>query len=99
MYIVIHTYLSVLHCINLQLRSNYTGYTGADFSVEMFPKLSFLVNNIVIQAIASMYYIMAYAPFVSFLVSNLVAEKERKIKDGMKMMGLRDAAFWYVQVV
>ena len=28
----------------------------------------------------------------------LVAEKEKKIKEGMKMMGLRDAAFWYVSI-
>ena len=37
---------------------------------------------------------MAYSPFVNFLLVGLVTEKEKKIKEGMKMMGLRTAAFW-----
>jgi hypothetical protein len=29
-----------------------------------------------------------------FLSVHLVAEKEKKIKEGMQMMGMKDLAFW-----
>ena len=60
----------------------------------MMAKTSYIQNANIIQPIASLYYIMAYAPFISYLVSNLVAEKERKIKDAMIMMGLNNTAYW-----
>ena len=51
-----------------------------------------------IQILASIYFVMAYAPFVNFMVVALVTEKEKKIKEGMRMMGLRDSAFWWVNL-
>ena len=47
-----------------------------------------------IQIISSLYMVMAYAQFVNFLTANIVNDKEKKIKEGMKMMGLRDSAYW-----
>jgi ATP-binding cassette subfamily A (ABC1) protein 5 len=60
----------------------------------MMPKPEFHPDTSYIQIISSMYFIIAYSPFIMFLTVNLVAEKEKKIKEGMKMMGLRDSAFW-----
>ena len=42
-----------------------------------------------IQIISSIYFVLAYAQFVNFLTANIVNDKEKKIKEGMKMMGLR----------
>ncbi|XP_056019371.1 cholesterol transporter ABCA5-like isoform X3 [Ostrea edulis] len=47
-----------------------------------------------IQIISSIYFVLAYAQFVNFLTANIVNDKEKKIKEGMKMMGLRDSAYW-----
>ncbi|XP_059388729.1 cholesterol transporter ABCA5-like [Carassius carassius] len=45
-------------------------------------------------ALISIYLVLAFTPFVSFLIFNVVAEKEQRLKDTMGMMGLYDSAFW-----
>ena len=66
-----------------------------DVSVQMYPKGEWSPDLVAFQAIVSIYFVFAYSFFVNFLVVNLVAEKETKIKEGMRMMGMRDAAFWW----
>ncbi|XP_060574789.1 cholesterol transporter ABCA5-like isoform X2 [Ruditapes philippinarum] len=73
---------------------NKSDINPPEVSVRMMPKPSFIPDTSYIQILASLYFIIAYSPFINFLTVNLVAEKEKKIKEGMKMMGLRDAAFW-----
>ncbi|MGH0133372.1 UNVERIFIED_CONTAM: hypothetical protein FKN15_052353 [Acipenser sinensis] len=46
------------------------------------------------HALISIYLVLAFTPFVSFLIVNVAAEKECRLKDAMAMMGLRDSAFW-----
>nr|XP_015211991.1 PREDICTED: ATP-binding cassette sub-family A member 5 isoform X1 [Lepisosteus oculatus] len=46
------------------------------------------------HALISIYLVLAFTPFVSFLIVNMAAEKEHRLKDTMAMMGLRDSAFW-----
>lgn len=48
------------------------------------------------HALISIYLVLAFTPFVSFLIVNVAAEKERHLKDTMTMMGLYDSAFWSV---
>uniref|UniRef100_A0A665WRT0 ATP binding cassette subfamily A member 5 n=1 Tax=Echeneis naucrates TaxID=173247 RepID=A0A665WRT0_ECHNA len=38
--------------------------------------------------------LLAFTPFVTFLIVNVAAEKEHRLKDTMTMMGLYDTAFW-----
>uniref|UniRef100_A0A8C1XA90 ATP binding cassette subfamily A member 5 n=1 Tax=Cyprinus carpio TaxID=7962 RepID=A0A8C1XA90_CYPCA len=45
-------------------------------------------------ALISIYLVLAFTPFVSFLIVNVVTEKEQRLKDTMGMMGLYDSAFW-----
>lgn len=40
------------------------------------------------------YMVMALSQFVTYLLILIVGEKEKKIKEGMKIMGLRDSVFW-----
>lgn len=40
------------------------------------------------------YLVMSLSQFVTYLLMLVVSEKEKKIKEGMKIMGLRDSVFW-----
>ena len=73
---------------------NDSSIAPARVSVQMMPKPGFTPNVNYIQVMGALFFVIAYSPFVNFLTVNLVAEKEKKIKEGMKMMGLRDLAFW-----
>lgn len=46
------------------------------------------------HALISIYLVLAFTPFVTFLIVNVGAEKEHRLKDTMSMMGLYDTAFW-----
>ena len=46
------------------------------------------------HAVSSIYMVLAFTPFISFLIANVAAEKEQRLKDTMSMMGLYDSAFW-----
>ncbi|XP_020567686.1 ATP-binding cassette sub-family A member 5 isoform X1 [Oryzias latipes] len=46
------------------------------------------------HALISIYLVLAFTPFVTFLIVNVVAEKEHRLKDTMNMMGLYNTAFW-----
>lgn len=67
--------------------------------MELFPKTIYTPDTSYIQILSAIYFVIAYSPFINFLVVNLVTEKEKKIKEGMRMMGLRDSAFWWVYLL
>ncbi|CAH1795729.1 unnamed protein product [Owenia fusiformis] len=69
-------------------------FPSPKINVQMMPKGEFTPNVAWIQILSSIYLVMAYGPFVSFLASFLVFEKEKKIKENMKIMGLNGTAFW-----
>ncbi|XP_077979636.1 cholesterol transporter ABCA5-like [Glandiceps talaboti] len=62
--------------------------------VQMLAKDSYRSSTTLFQTLVGIYLILAFSPFIAFLLVNLVTEKEKKIKEGMKMMGMRDLAFW-----
>ncbi|XP_028824838.1 cholesterol transporter ABCA5 isoform X2 [Denticeps clupeoides] len=66
----------------LKVRAVMMGQS-ASVEVQKFP-----------HALISIYLVLAFTPFVSFLIVNVAAEKERRLKDTMTMMGLYDSAFW-----
>lgn len=68
----------------LKVRAVMMGHPGS-VEVQKFP-----------QWLISIYLVLAFTPFVSFLIVNVAAEKEQRLKDTMGMMGLYDSAFWYV---
>ncbi|XP_053381131.1 cholesterol transporter ABCA5-like [Mercenaria mercenaria] len=77
-----------------RINFNNSNLYPPEINVQMMPKPGYIPDTSYIQILSSLYFIIAYSPFINFLTVNLVAEKEKKIKEGMKMMGLRDAAFW-----
>uniref|UniRef100_A0A673I6D1 ATP-binding cassette sub-family A member 5-like n=1 Tax=Sinocyclocheilus rhinocerous TaxID=307959 RepID=A0A673I6D1_9TELE len=66
------------------MRAVMMGHPGS-VEVQKFP-----------HALISIYLVLAFTPFVSFLIVNVAAEKEQRLKDTMGMMGLYDSAFWSV---
>ncbi|XP_060080116.1 cholesterol transporter ABCA5-like [Ylistrum balloti] len=78
----------------IRIQTGDSSFPVPEISVQMMPKPSYTPDTSYLQTISSIYFVIAYSPFVSYLTTNLVAEKEKKIKESMKMMGLRDSAFW-----
>ncbi|CAG9854771.1 unnamed protein product [Phyllotreta striolata] len=66
-----------------------------NFRLEIFPKaaeknFSFLAFRMIIP----LYMVMAMSQFITYLMMLIVGEKEKKIKVGMMIMGLRDVVYW-----
>lgn len=47
-----------------------------------------------IQTISSIYFVFSFMILASYLTGNIVAEKEKRIREGMLMMGLGEGPFW-----
>eukprot|EP00058_Branchiostoma_floridae_P016823 XP_002602311.1 hypothetical protein BRAFLDRAFT_127318 [Branchiostoma floridae] len=77
--------------INWQI--NVSNMALPNYQVEMMPKPSYS-GGYPFGIISSIYFVLAFTPFVGILTTNLVSEKEKKIKEAMKIMGLNGMAFW-----
>ncbi|XP_008584839.1 PREDICTED: ATP-binding cassette sub-family A member 5 [Galeopterus variegatus] len=56
---------------------------NAVVEIDIFPRGAILI-----------YLVIAFSPFGYFLAIHIVAEKEKKLKEFLKIMGLHDTAFW-----
>lgn len=66
-----------------------------EISLQNFPKGTFTSDGTtVLRSIVPLYMVFAWAQFIIYLMMLVVEEKEKKIKEGMKMMGLRDSVYW-----
>ncbi len=48
-----------------------------------------------LRSIIPLYMVIALSQFITPMLTVVVDEKEKKIKESMKMVGLRDSVFWY----
>ncbi|XP_059141174.1 cholesterol transporter ABCA5-like [Physella acuta] len=62
--------------------------------LQLMPKPKFIPDTKHFHAFASIQFASSFSALANFLVVNIVAEKEKKIKEGMLMMGLRTSVFW-----
>lgn len=46
------------------------------------------------RVVIPLYMVLALSQFITYLLILIVGEKENKIKEGMKIMGLKDSVFW-----
>lgn len=46
------------------------------------------------RVVIPLYMVLALSQFITYLLILIVGEKENKIKEGMKIMGLNDSVFW-----
>jgi hypothetical protein len=72
-------------------------------SVSIMPTESYLTDDFesVISSTLPLFYMLSFLYPVSRIIRSLVIEKETRIKEGMKMMGLRDWEYnlsWFITV-
>ncbi|XP_038048297.1 ATP-binding cassette sub-family A member 5-like [Patiria miniata] len=65
-----------------------------EVSVRMFPKDRFVQASAFPRLFSTIYYVLMYSIFVATLLSSIVYEKEKKIKETMLMMGMSSGPFW-----
>ncbi len=51
-------------------------------------------NQIVLRSIIPLYMVICFTQIIPPMLTVIVDEKEKKIKESMKMVGLRDSVFW-----
>ena len=61
----------------------------------MMPKDSFTPDVQGFSITASIYMVLAFTPYITILMVNLVQDKEQKIKELMRIMGMSDIAYWF----
>uniref|UniRef100_A0A8C3T9R7 Cholesterol transporter ABCA5 n=1 Tax=Chelydra serpentina TaxID=8475 RepID=A0A8C3T9R7_CHESE len=77
--------LKTNHSVWEELESTKAVVMGqaADMKIDYFPRAVILI-----------YLVIAFSPFGYYLAIHIVAEKEKKLKEFLKIMGLHDTAFW-----
>ncbi|XP_013402813.1 ATP-binding cassette sub-family A member 5 isoform X2 [Lingula anatina] len=94
----LHTgFVLLQHAIDMAIVKNEAAgqpFIKPDLMFQMMPKMKFTPNSDYIRILSGIFFVMAYSPFVSGLVVYLITEKEKKTKEAMRMMGMKDSAFW-----
>uniref|UniRef100_A0AAR5Q584 ABC transporter domain-containing protein n=1 Tax=Dendroctonus ponderosae TaxID=77166 RepID=A0AAR5Q584_DENPD len=63
--------------------------------LELFPKASYTGDwMVIVRVLIPLYTVIALSQFITYLLILIVGEKEQKIKEGMRIMGLYDSVFW-----
>ncbi|KAG0725814.1 ATP-binding cassette sub-family A member 5 [Chionoecetes opilio] len=66
-----------------------------DVILENFPRGRFESSGgLTLRNIVPLYMVFAWAQFILYMMMLVVEEKEKKLKESMKMMGLRDSVYW-----
>ncbi len=64
------------------------------YKVQNMPKKPFVKIDPIFTAISSYYFTIFFQQSLNILVTMVVSEKEKKIKENMRIMGMYDTAFW-----
>jgi hypothetical protein len=81
--------------VNLQETLGLANLTSPRVTVENYPKESYTADmSTMLRIIIPLYFVIPLAQFINILLILIVTEKESKIKDGLKMIGVSDGAYW-----
>lgn len=79
----------------IRIDTGNTDVTLPDIKFKMFPKEAYTAHwMLAFRVVIPLYMILALSQFITYLLILIVGEKEKKIKEGMKIMGLKDSIFW-----
>ncbi|XP_061886648.1 ATP-binding cassette sub-family A member 5 [Entelurus aequoreus] len=85
---------SLIDAAIIQMQTKRSVWSELDLKVVMMGQPGSVEVQKFPHALISIYLVLAFTPFVTFLIVNVAAEKEQRLKDTMTMMGLYDSAFW-----
>ncbi|KAM6964539.1 LOW QUALITY PROTEIN: cholesterol transporter ABCA5 [Tautogolabrus adspersus] len=85
---------SLIDAAIIQMQTKRSVRSEMDLKVVMMGQPGSVEVQKFPHALISIYLVLAFTPFVTFLIVNVAAEKEHRLKDTMTMMGLYDTAFW-----
>ncbi|XP_017880849.1 ATP-binding cassette sub-family A member 5-like isoform X1 [Ceratina calcarata] len=85
----------IMDITKIRLDTENTDITIPNIKLEMFPKEAFTADwMLAFRVVIPLFMVLAISQFVTYLLILIVGEKEKKIKEGMKIMGLQDSIFW-----
>ncbi|XP_043254267.1 ABC transporter A family member 1-like isoform X1 [Colletes gigas] len=85
----------IMDITKIRLDTGNNDVTVPDVKLEMFPKEAFTADwMLAFRVVIPLFMVLALSQFVTYLLILIVGEKEKKIKEGMKIMGLKDSIFW-----
>lgn len=88
-------YWSVFNLFAFQIDTNRDDIKVPQIFLERFPKGAHTGNWMVaFRVVIPLYMVIALSQFITYLLILIVGEKENEIKEGMKIMGLKDSVFW-----
>ena len=61
---------------------------------QLAPKDSYVFTQTVATYLYPIYLILCFTPFIQSLIVRLVTEKEKKLRQGMSIMGLSDTSYY-----
>ncbi|XP_017295532.1 ATP-binding cassette sub-family A member 5 isoform X2 [Kryptolebias marmoratus] len=85
---------SLIDAAIIQMQTRRSVWSELNLNVVMMGQPGSVEVHKFPHALISIYLVLAFTPFVTFLIVNVAAEKEHRLKDTMTMMGLYDTAFW-----
>ncbi|XP_051851181.1 cholesterol transporter ABCA5 [Antechinus flavipes] len=79
----------------IQIKTNYSAWDELESTkaVVMGETAVIEIDNFP-RGVILIYLVIAFSPFGYFLAIHIVAEKEKKLKEFLKIVGLHDTAFW-----
>ena len=89
-----HVHSSLLLFL-LQVLAKTSGFLPPTTTIKMMPKPEYTTDLSYLKTVVGIYMVIAFSPYVMFLLTYIVTEKELKIKESMKIMGLSTFAFWF----
>ncbi|XP_017752415.1 PREDICTED: ATP-binding cassette sub-family A member 2-like [Eufriesea mexicana] len=85
----------IMDITKIRLDTGNTDVTIPDVKLEMFPKKAFTADwMLALRVLIPPLMVLTLSLFVGYLLILIVGEKEKKIKEEMKIMGLKDSIFW-----
>ncbi|KAG7209072.1 hypothetical protein KM043_015226 [Ampulex compressa] len=85
----------IMDITKIRLDTGNSNITVPDIKLSMFPKEAFTADwMLAFRVVIPLYMVVALSQFITYLLILIVGEKENKIKEGMKIMGLKDSVFW-----
>ncbi len=65
-------------------------------TMQLFPKGPYVdeTSLLVLRYLVPFYMVLSLSQFILYLLTVIVGEKEKKIKEGLRMMGLSDSVYW-----